>query len=105
MCEQHRRQFLARSAGVLGAMGVVGSAGFAMAQQPAPGGKKWMCPPCGCPSDGKEFDAPGKCPSCAMPLIEKPAAAPAPTPTPAEKPAAEPGKTPGAAQETATPQP
>lgn len=36
---------------------------------------KWFCPPCGCPNDGKEFDAPGECPSagCGMTLIPAPA--------------------------------
>ena len=33
--------------------------------------KKYACPPCGCGSDGKEFDRPGTCPSCEMDLIEK----------------------------------
>ena len=33
--------------------------------------KKYVCPPCGCGSDGKEFDNPGTCPSCEMDLIEK----------------------------------
>ena len=34
---------------------------------------KWVCPPCGCAADGKEFDAPGACPECGMPLVAKPA--------------------------------
>ena len=33
--------------------------------------KKYMCPPCGCGSDGKEFDKPGTCPSCEMELVER----------------------------------
>jgi len=43
--------------------------------------KKWVCPPCGCAADGKEFDAPGRCPDCAMELIEKPEDKPSPPAT------------------------
>jgi DNA-directed RNA polymerase subunit RPC12/RpoP len=43
---------------------------------PAAPGQKYVCPPCGCAADGKEFDAPGACPECGMPLIAKPAADP-----------------------------
>jgi len=52
--------------------------GFAQPPQPAPPGSKFVCPPCGCEADGKEFDAPGVCPapSCGMTLIPK--APPAP---------------------------
>jgi hypothetical protein len=32
---------------------------------------KWICPPCGCAADGKDFDAPGACPECGMPLVPK----------------------------------
>ena len=42
--------------------------GFAFAAE-APPGTKYVCPPCGCDSDGKTFDAPGGCPSCGMILI------------------------------------
>ena len=31
---------------------------------------KYVCPPCGCDSDGKEFDDPGYCPSCGMQLVD-----------------------------------
>jgi hypothetical protein len=51
-------------------------AGVAAAQTPAPPTSpsgKWTCPPCGCAADGKEFDAPGACPECGMPLVPKPA--------------------------------
>jgi DNA-directed RNA polymerase subunit RPC12/RpoP len=34
--------------------------------------RKYVCPPCGCAADGKEFDAPGTCPECGMPLVPKP---------------------------------
>jgi hypothetical protein len=34
---------------------------------------KWVCPPCGCAADGKEFDKPGTCPECGMDLVPKPA--------------------------------
>ena len=33
--------------------------------------KKYVCPPCGCGSDGREFDKPGTCPSCEMELVER----------------------------------
>ncbi len=39
----------------------------------SPPTEKYICPPCGCAADGKEFDAPGACPECGMPLIPKPA--------------------------------
>jgi DNA-directed RNA polymerase subunit RPC12/RpoP len=39
----------------------------------APPSGKYVCPPCGCAADGKEFDAPGACPECGIPLIPKPA--------------------------------
>ena len=44
-----------------------------LAQAPAPPGTKFVCPPCGCSADGKEFDAPGLCPdpACGMQLIPK----------------------------------
>ncbi|HEX7944893.1 MAG TPA: heavy metal-binding domain-containing protein [Phenylobacterium sp.] len=48
----------------------------ALAQAPAPPGTKYVCPPCGCSADGKEFDKPGDCPACGMPLIPKAPAAP-----------------------------
>jgi hypothetical protein len=78
MCEQQRRKFLART--TLGAGAIIGVSllGFASAQTLDPTGKKWTCPPCGCGQDGKEFDAPGPCPSCGMPMVEKTAAKPSP---------------------------
>ena len=45
---------------------------FAYAEGESPTGK-WMCPPCGCSADGKEFDKAGDCPACGMPLMAKPA--------------------------------
>jgi hypothetical protein len=74
MCDVHRRRFLARSLG-LGTVGLMAAASASLAQQGTSQdqpSQKWMCPPCGCPSDGKTFDAPGACPSCSMPLIRKP---------------------------------
>ena len=75
-----RRRFL--QAGTLGAACACVGGGWAFAQgQPqaktSPTGK-WICPPCGCASDGKDFDAPGACPSegCGMLLIPKPATPP-----------------------------
>jgi hypothetical protein len=53
--------------------------GFAFAAETPSG--KYVCPPCGCESDGKVFDAPGVCPSCGMPLITAPDTKPG-TPTP-----------------------
>ncbi len=52
---------------------------FAYAYEDSPTGK-WICPPCGCSADGKDFDKAGDCPACGMPLIAKPkdAAPPAP---------------------------
>jgi len=44
---------------------------------PSPSGK-YVCPPCGCAADGKEFDKPGGCPECGMPLMAKPADSPTP---------------------------
>lgn len=32
---------------------------------------EYVCPPCGCSSDDKVFNAPGSCPVCGMPLIPK----------------------------------
>ena len=33
--------------------------------------KVFVCPDCGCASDGKDFDKPGNCSTCGMPLVEK----------------------------------
>jgi hypothetical protein len=55
---------------------------FAQPPSPSPEGGKFVCPPCGCSQDGKEFDQPGTCPDpeCKMQLIPKP------TPQPAKPP-------------------
>lgn len=59
------------------------AAGAAFAQTPpAKPGQKYVCPPCGCAADGKEFDAPGSCPECGMPLVAKPADAKPDAPAP-----------------------
>lgn len=71
MCNSHRRQFLRLSVLAVGA--AAGIAGAAMAEEVAKP-KVYVCPPCGCAADGKEFPAPGACPECGMPLIEKTAA-------------------------------
>jgi len=62
----------------LGAASLAGAAFAADAPKPAPGAAKkvWICPPCGCDSDGKDFDAQGACPSCGMLLMGKPPAPP-----------------------------
>jgi rubrerythrin len=67
-----RRGFL--TAGLIGAAcacAAIGAAHAADAPPNAQKGGKWICPPCGCAADGKEFDAPGACPECGMPLIRK----------------------------------
>jgi len=61
---------------VFGAVCACAAPGIAFAVE-APGAK-YVCPPCGCESDGKLFDAPGACPSCGMPLITAPASEPKP---------------------------
>jgi pimeloyl-ACP methyl ester carboxylesterase len=61
---RHRRDFIAGTAATLGTLG---TAPFAIAEESRKYG--YVCPPCGCASDGKIFDAPGKCPSCGLTLI------------------------------------
>jgi hypothetical protein len=81
MCDCGRRHFLRMSMVTLGAVGVAGIAGAALAAEPAGGpkpAKVFICPPCGCDNDGKEFAAAGSCSACDMPLMEKPAEAPKP---------------------------
>ena len=64
--------------GLFGVACVATRVAFA-AETPAPSPTgKYVCPPCGCAADGKEFDKPGACPECGMPLVPKPADAPAP---------------------------
>jgi len=41
--------------------------GVAAGQEPA----AWICPPCGCDSDGKEFAEQATCPDCGMVLVPK----------------------------------
>jgi hypothetical protein len=72
MCNSDRRDFLRRSIVTLAAVGIAGAA-FAADPEPKKG-KVYVCPPCGCAADGKEFPAPGACPECGMPLVEKGAA-------------------------------
>jgi putative intracellular protease/amidase len=38
-------------------------------------GKRYVCPPCGCPRDKEIFQRPGTCPACGMTLVEEGAAA------------------------------
>lgn len=71
MCNSDRRHFLAMSVVALGAAaGAAGVAGAALAAD-MPAKKVYVCPPCGCAADGKEFAQPGACPECGMPLVEK----------------------------------
>jgi DNA-directed RNA polymerase subunit RPC12/RpoP len=68
------RRFVLQS-GLLGVACACLTARIAVAAEapaPSPSGK-YVCPPCGCAADGKEFDAPGACPECGMPLVPKPA--------------------------------
>jgi hypothetical protein len=62
-----RRQFIKHSLLTLGAATALGGGALSFAQE----GKKYVCPPCGCAADGKEFDQPGSCPACGMQLMEK----------------------------------
>jgi|SRR5579859_2608282 len=57
---------------------------LAFATDQPPSGK-FVCPPCGCAADGKDFDAPGACPECGMQLMPKPAD-PKPDATPPASP-------------------
>ena len=59
------------------ACGCLGVRAAYAAETPSPSGK-YVCPPCGCAADGKEFDKPGACPECGMPLVPKPPASPTP---------------------------
>jgi len=45
---------------------------------------RYVCPPCGCSQDGKEFDKPGICPdpACGMQLVAKPKETPPTPPAP-----------------------
>jgi hypothetical protein len=81
MCNSDRRHFLAMSVVTVGAVCIGGAA---LAAETAPK-KVYVCPPCGCAADGKEFPEPGTCPECGMTLVEK-AAEPA---NPAPKDAAQ----------------
>src|SRR5262245_57819250 len=62
----NRRQFIKHSLLTLGAAASLGAMTLSAAD-----GKKYVCPPCGCAADGKEFDQPGGCPECGMQLMEK----------------------------------
>jgi hypothetical protein len=79
------RRFILQGAvfGIACACAAVGAASAQTSPQPPPKpGQKYICPPCGCENDGKEFDAPGVCTAagCGMNLIPAPTAAPAPKP-------------------------
>jgi hypothetical protein len=69
MSSPSRRRVL--GAGLFGvACACVVAPRFAYAAESPTG--KYVCPPCGCSADGKEFDKPGDCPACGMPLAPKP---------------------------------
>jgi hypothetical protein len=76
MCNSDRRHFLAMSLLTVGAVSI-GVA--ALAAEPATK-KVYVCPPCGCAADGKEFAEPGNCPECGMPRVEKKAEPAKPAP-------------------------
>lgn len=78
-----RRRFICRAALVAA---VLAAPAFAQT------GKKYVCPPCGCGEDHKEYDKPGACPACGMPLVEKRAAEPAPAPAQSSSPQTTPQK-------------
>lgn len=60
-----RRSFL--SLGLAAGCACIGAApGSASAAE-----GKFICPPCGCAMDGRDFDGPGACPACGMTLIPK----------------------------------
>jgi hypothetical protein len=67
----------------LGVACACAAAPLAFAQSPPqpPAGGKYVCPPCGCSQDGKEFDKPGVCPdpACGMTLVPKTPPAPPPS--------------------------
>lgn len=79
MCNSDRRHFLGMSLVTLGVLGAAGIAGSALAAETAPK-KVYVCPPCGCAADAKEFPEPGTCPECGMTLVEKTPEATTPTP-------------------------
>jgi hypothetical protein len=74
-----RRAFVGLAA--CGCLAVASSASAQGAPAPSPSGK-YVCPPCGCAMDGKDFDAPGVCPApgCGMELQPKPQAEAPPKP-------------------------
>ena len=94
------RRFILQGA-LFGVACACAAAGAASAQTPAKPGPKYVCPPCGCAADGKEFDAPGACPECGMPLVAKPADKPS-QPKPGD---AAPAPKLSAAGRTSAPQP
>ena len=67
------RRFILQGAlfGVACACAAVAAAAAQTPASPPKPGQKYVCPPCGCAADGKEFDAPGACPECGMPLVAK----------------------------------
>ena len=96
MCTDSRRHFLLQSALLLGvarsslahaadggststsgASAATGSAaatatgGAGASGAPGEAGKVYVCPPCGCDADGREFSQSGKCPACGIDLVEK----------------------------------
>ena len=70
MCNTQRRNFIASSIAFSAVAPIVITETFAAADVQTEA-KVWICPPCGCPDDAKEFPARGRCPSCDMELIEK----------------------------------
>jgi hypothetical protein len=90
-----RRRFISRAAMIAG-LAAIGTPAFAQT------GKKWVCPPCACGEDHIEHDAPGRCPGCGMPLVEKAQPAP-PASGAAQQPASPQTPAQAGAQQTAKP--
>jgi pimeloyl-ACP methyl ester carboxylesterase len=61
---RRRREFILQAAYVLGPLETMRASEAAEITKP-----DYVCPSCGCASDGKIFDQPGKCPSCGLTLI------------------------------------
>lgn len=59
-----RRAFV--TGGLLGVAGLATGSGVGRAAAGT-----YVCPPCGCAMDGREFDTPGECPACGMQLTPK----------------------------------
>lgn len=64
------RRTMMRYAGLIVA-GSLLPAGLVRAAGSVRRGGPFVCPPCGCAMDGRDFEAPGTCPACGMTLVPK----------------------------------